>query len=334
MTAPSWFAEFVKSLKTLSMTEMVRLQDFISQEIRRRFEKRLALGFSDIVGSTSHFERFGDEAGRRIQQRHLDLLIAPVGANGGRIVDTAGDGAFLVFPDVQSAAEAFIAFENARCADNATRPHDQQLEVRMAIHCGSVLTDGRNVTGDAVNLAARAVSGAAPGEILLTGEAFLEVSPSLRVLCRGLGPVELKGVSRAVEVYRLDWRERTAFPNRMRLVETGELIELPPLDVVRFGRLVEHEGRPANEIVLKLPDKQQTLKISRWQFELRRNPDGLRVRAVSDQITEVNGQVVPKGTEVPVKAGATIRLAQVLTLELVGRTEPFASTAGYPTMEI
>jgi class 3 adenylate cyclase len=334
MTAPSWFEAFVKSLRTLSMTEMVRLQDFISQEMRRRFERQVALGFSDVVGSTAHFARFGDEAGRRIQQRHFDLLSEAVSPNGGRIVDTAGDGAFLVFSDVQTAAEAFIAFENKRCADNATRPHDQQLEVRMAIHCGAVLTDGQHVTGDAVNLAARVIGNASPGEILLTREAFLEVSPSLRVLCRPLGTVELKGLGRMVECYRLDWRERTAFPDRVRVVETGELIELPPLDVVRFGRLVEHGGLPANDVVLKLPDKQHTLKISRWHFELRRHPEGLRLRAVSDQLTEVNGQVVLKGAEAPVKSGSMIRVAQVMTLELVGRPEPFASTAGYPTMQV
>jgi class 3 adenylate cyclase len=334
MTAPSWFEAFVKSLGTLSMTEMVRLQDFISQEIRRRFEKRVALGFSDVVGSTAHFERFGDQAGRRIQQRHFDLLSVAVAPNGGRIVDTAGDGAFIVFPDVQTAAESFIAFENARCADNATRPHDQQLEVRMAIHCGAVLTDGQHVTGDAVNLAARVIGSASPGEIVLTREAFADISPSLRVLCRLLGPFDLKGSSRAVEVYRLDWRERTAFPDRVRVVETGELIELPPLDVVRFGRLVEHGGLPANEIVLKAPDKQQTLKISRWHFELRRHPDGIRLRSVSDQLTEVDGQMVLKGVEAPVKSGTIIRVAQALTLELVGRPEPLASTAGYPTMQV
>ena len=35
----------------LSMTAIIRLQDRLSQDLKRRFEKRLALGFSDIVGS-------------------------------------------------------------------------------------------------------------------------------------------------------------------------------------------------------------------------------------------------------------------------------------------
>lgn len=334
MAAPNELEAFLRSLGVMSMTEVIRLQDFISKELRRRFEKRLALGFSDVVGSTAHFARFGDEAGGRIQQRHVDLLNDSIAPFGGRIVDTAGDGAFMVLPDAQSAADAFIAFEKARYADNATQPHDQQLEVRMAIHCGLVLTDGLYVTGDAVNLAARVVGSAQPGEIRLTRDAFLELAPAHRLGCRSLGALELKGVSRPVEVYRLDWHERAAFPDRMRVVETGELIELPRQDTIRFGRLVEHQGLPANDIVLKLPDDQKTLKISRWHFELRRRPEGITLRSVSDQLTQVNGQVVLKGIEVPVKAGTIICLSQVLTIELIGRAEPSATTSGYPTVQI
>ena len=88
----------LESLGMLSMAEIVRLQELLSRELRRRFEKELALVFSDVVGSTDYFARFGDEAGRRLQQRHFDLLGPPVLAGGGRIVETGGDGAFVVFP--------------------------------------------------------------------------------------------------------------------------------------------------------------------------------------------------------------------------------------------
>jgi len=334
MNTPSASEALTQSLGSLSMAEMVRLQDFISQELRRRFEKQLAVGFSDVVGSTAYFARFGDEAGRRIQQRHFDLLAESILPRGGRIVDTAGDGAFMVFPDVRTAAESFIAFEHARCADNATRPHDQRLEVRMAIHCGSVLTDGVHVTGDAVNLAARVSASAGPGEIHLTREAFVEIPPSRRLVCQSLGAVELKGISRPVETYRLDWHDRSAFPERLRVRETGEQIDLPPLDTIRFGRLVEHDGVPANEIVLKLPSEQQTRKISRWHFELRRYPDGIRLRPVSDQLTEVDGQMVARGVEVPVRTGTLVCVGRVLTLEFAGRPESSLSTAGNATVGV
>ena len=46
-----------------------------------RFERRRALVFSDVVGSTPYFARFGDEAGRQLQQRHVDLLNAAIGTD-------------------------------------------------------------------------------------------------------------------------------------------------------------------------------------------------------------------------------------------------------------
>lgn len=61
-------------LSTLSMTDIIRLQGALQQELTRRFERPMTLGFSDIVASTPYFERFGDAAGRQLQQLHIDLL--------------------------------------------------------------------------------------------------------------------------------------------------------------------------------------------------------------------------------------------------------------------
>ena len=93
-------------LEHLGLTEIIRLQNRLSEILRRRFTRSLALCFTDIVGSTAYFARFGDEAGRRLQQRHFDLLERAIGAGGGRVIDTAGDGAFSCFPSVEAGAGA------------------------------------------------------------------------------------------------------------------------------------------------------------------------------------------------------------------------------------
>jgi class 3 adenylate cyclase len=80
-------------LETLSLTEIIRLQNQLSDVVTRRFEKPLALCFSDIVGSSQYFARFGDEAGQRLQQQHVDLLSEALTGTDGRIIHTAGDGA-------------------------------------------------------------------------------------------------------------------------------------------------------------------------------------------------------------------------------------------------
>ena len=64
--------------ETLSLTEIIKLQTQLSEVLKRRFERNLALAFSDVVNSTTYFATFGDEAGRRLQQLHLDLTVPSV----------------------------------------------------------------------------------------------------------------------------------------------------------------------------------------------------------------------------------------------------------------
>jgi class 3 adenylate cyclase len=304
-----------QSIAALSMTEIIRLQELLSRELKRRFEKQRALAFSDVVGSTDYFARFGDEAGRRLQQRHFDLLVPLVVAAGGRIVETGGDGAFVVFGTMEAAASAFVALEKAIALDNQTSGREHQLSVRIGLHFGPVLTDEVLVTGDAVNLAARVTQSAMPGEIRLTRDAFQELPSGYRLRACPLPAVELKGIARPVTVFALDWRDPGAFPDAVRIEETGQEIVLPNQDTIRFGRLKESDGVPANDIVLVLADETATRKISRWHFELRRSPDAFMLRSVSQQPTEVDGRLVARGTEVAIKPGSTVRVGRVLTLQ-------------------
>lgn len=301
-------------LSRLSMTEIVRLQSLLQQELTRRFERRMLLVFSDIVGSTPYCARFGDAAGRQMQQLHFDLLEQAAGPFRGRIVDTAGDGAFLVFADAQAAMQGVVAVQRLVSQANLSRAHAHQLQLRVGLHWGAVLTDGAAVSGDAVNLCARVAASAVAGEIRLTREVFQELGSAGRMQCRALGTVELKGVSGPIEVLALDWRDRSQFPTQLRIEETGEVIDLPLLDIITFGRLREHEGMPANDVVLAHPEPLLARHISRWHFELRRGADGFCMRSLSDTVTEVNGRPAPKGQDVPVKPGDRIRLADALTL--------------------
>ena len=185
------------------------------------------------------------------------------------------------------------------------------------------------VSGDSVNLCARVAASAKAGEVRVTREVFQELTLLHRLNCRPIAPEELKGVARQVDMLAFDWRDHSLFPSRVRFEETEQEQELPLQDIISFGRLREHEGTPANDVVLTPTDPALARHISRWHFELRRHADGYRLRAVSDGVTEVDGVMVGKGSEVVVKPGATIRVARILTLSLVSpqRVEPEDSGA-------
>ncbi len=276
------------------------------------------LAFTDVVGSTEYFERFGDEAGRQLQQLHVDLLAACLPAHGGRIVDTAGDGAFACFSAPSSVIPAMIALLRSISAVNEHRSREHQLfAVRIGLHWGRVLTDGVLVTGDAVNLCARIAASAGPGEIHLSRELFQELDTEHRLLCRRLRATTFKGVAREVELLRLEWRDPLLFPNEILVEQTGQRIALPPQDIVSLGRLEAVEGAVANDIVLSLPDETATRSISRWHCELRRSASGYLLRAVSSQGTMVDGVPIAQGQALPISPGSRVDLAGVMTLRFL-----------------
>ena len=320
--------------QTLSLTEIIRLQNQLSGELSRRFERLLALAFSDIVGSTWYFSKYGNEAGHRLQRRHLDLLQQVLPPAEGRIVDTAGDGALMCFPLLHAAAQAFVRFHEVVQRDNAHLPQEQQLHTRTALHWGPVLTDGALVTGDAVNLCARIAESAKEGEIRLTRAAFLELPTLDRLRCHPLPPVQLKGFNEPVEIMVMDWRDSSRFPAVVRVEETGEHITLPDQAIITFGRLHEWNGMRANDIVLALPDPHLTQQISRWHFELHSHLDGLMLHQKSGQLTEVDGRAIAYGEQVPIGCGAVVCLSRVMTLRFLSARSngPEAKDTGTHTM--
>jgi class 3 adenylate cyclase len=321
-------------LSRLSMTEIVRLQNQLQHELTRRFERSLLMVFSDIVGSTPYFARFGDAAGRQLHQLHVDLITQAAADTDGRIVDAVGDGVFWVCPDAEAGVRGIVAFHHAMARENAARARHHQLGVRVGLHWGSVLTDGVAVTGDAVHVAARVARAAEPGAILLTREAFLEFGPGLRLQCHPRGVHELKGLAQPVELLAFDWRDPGTFPRSLVIEESGARFALPQQDIVSIGRLAVHEGARANDIVLAHPDPMRTREISRWHFELRRTPDGLRLRVLSEGLTTIDERPITKGQEAAVRSGSRIGVAGVMTLRLEGPDDAAADVEDIRTTRL
>jgi class 3 adenylate cyclase len=306
-------------LETMGLTEIIRLRETLSEVLVRRFERNVALAFTDVVGSTPYFAEFGDEAGRGLMQRHYDALAEVLPRHEGRIVDTAGDGAFLCFPSADLGVSALSEIQMLIREQNVPRPIQHHLQIRAGLHWGPVLTDGVVVTGDAVNTCARVTSSSSAGEVRLTKAAFLVLSSGHRSRCTILPPTELKGLARPVEMMQYKWNTQAEMPSWVLVKETGERIRLPQKPVITFGRLREHEGVIANDVVLVPKNPEHQPMISRWHFEMRQNLDGPIVTALSDQITEVDGTQIVRGQSAKVKIGSEVRLAGgVMTLLLQG----------------
>jgi len=311
---------------SLTLTEIVRLQNQLSAALTRRFERPYALVFSDIVGSTAYFSRYGDEAGGRLQQQHLDLLADAMIGTQGQFFHTAGDGALLGFPTVEPAADALVRFHQSLRQLTCRLAPEQQWTTRAAIHWGPVLVDGTTVAGDTVNLCAKVTATAQPSEVRVTKSAFAEFPNRYRFLCQPLGLIPIASTNQPLELTRLSWLDAVRLPTLVFIEETGQRIPLPNQPVISFGRSREVHGVHVNDIVLQFTDPELTQKISRYHLEVRTHPDGLVVRSLSESVTEVDGKQLTKGQESPLRVGSVVRLAHVMTLQFLSALSPQSPT--------
>jgi class 3 adenylate cyclase len=151
--------------------------------------------FSDIVGSTEHAERLGDARWRDTLAGHNAVVEQLAARQGGRVVDTAGDGALAVFDGPTRAVNYASALVGA--------VHQLGLQVRAGVHAGEVeRRDGDGLAGMAVHIGARVSGRAGADEVLVTGTVRdLTVGSGLVFVERG--DHELKGVPGRWPLYAL-----------------------------------------------------------------------------------------------------------------------------------
>ena len=150
--------------------------------------------FTDIVDSTAHAARLGDEQWRQLNDRHYAIVRSHVNDAGGYLIQTTGDGTLSMLPWPGVAV---------RCADaitNAIEPLG--IQIRAGVHTGECERTQDNLAGLAVHIGARVAATAGPGEVW--------VSRTVRDLVAGSGigfqrrgVHQLKGVPERYELFSL-----------------------------------------------------------------------------------------------------------------------------------
>jgi pimeloyl-ACP methyl ester carboxylesterase len=124
----------------------------------------------------------------------------------GRIANTAGDSILAEFGSVSDAVSCALTVQKGMLERNSQVLPDRRIEFRIGINLGEVLTDGRDIFGDGVNVAARLEGIADRGGICISRQVLDQIEGKLDLSYRELGRQNLKNIARPVEVYaiRLD----------------------------------------------------------------------------------------------------------------------------------
>jgi class 3 adenylate cyclase len=151
--------------------------------------------FTDLVASTQRAARLGDRAWAGLLERHHAAAKVAVAEHGGEAIKTLGDGLLATFTGPAQAV---------RCARQVIADATSlELEVRTGVHTGEIERVRDDVTGLAVHLAARIMSFAKAGEVLVSRTVRdLVVGSELRFAPRG--EHELRGVPDRWALYALE----------------------------------------------------------------------------------------------------------------------------------
>ncbi|MEP6808442.1 MAG: adenylate/guanylate cyclase domain-containing protein, partial [Chloroflexota bacterium] len=184
-------------------------------ELSRETRKTVTVLFIDAVSSTALGEQMDPESLRGVMTRYFEVMREAIESHGGAVEKFIGDAVMAIFgvptvheDDALRACRAAVDI-NRRLTEMIPHFRDDRgvvIEWRMGINTGAVVAGDmaggqRIVTGDAVNVAARLESAAAPGEILMGAETHGMVRDS--VSAEPVAALTLKGKSEPVPAWRL-----------------------------------------------------------------------------------------------------------------------------------
>ena len=169
-----------------------------------QLRRSITVMFTDIQGSTSYFDKYGDAAGLLMVHQCGDALRMIVNGNGGRVIKTIGDGMLAVFEGCCESVKAAIAMQQTLGDMNASRPEADRIAVRIGIHYGMGIVRTRDVFGDVVNVASRIESIALARQIVIS-EPVYEIVHQQSFDIRKLGGFLLKGKQAELTLYEVTW---------------------------------------------------------------------------------------------------------------------------------
>jgi predicted ATPase/class 3 adenylate cyclase len=204
--------------------------------------------FTDIEDSTRRWDQ--EPAAMSVAlARHDRLLRYAVAVNGGAVFATGGDGMAAVFGRAGDAIAAAVAAQ--RAFENEAWP--TALHVRMGLHTGEAEERGGDYFGPAVNRAARLMSEATGGQVLVslsTAEVVRDRLPEGLTLVE-LGERKLRSLTRPERVFELTWS-----PDGEPLPEAAPR---PPVGMEVRGGLIGRDADLADLIDLVAVERLVTL---------------------------------------------------------------------------
>lgn len=166
------------------------------------YRELAAIMFTDVVGFAALTQKNESLALKLIaEQRRILRALFP--KYSGHEVETAGDAFFVKFSSALEAVCCAVAIQNTLCKRNRSLQKDRQIKIRIGMHIGDVIVQGKHVMGDVVNIAARLEPLAAPGGICISEDVARQIHNKIKLPLEELPKTKLKNIQLPVAVYAI-----------------------------------------------------------------------------------------------------------------------------------
>ncbi|MDA4129480.1 MAG: hypothetical protein OK457_01795 [Thaumarchaeota archaeon] len=181
------------------MAAEIHRDSSISKGEKRRLA---AVMFTDIVGFTSIAQK-DESLALRLLEENNRLIRGALGEYDGREVKTMGDAFLVEFSSALQAVKCSLAIQQRMHEKNQYVRSENQIELRIGVHLGDVVESGKDILGDAVNVASRIQPLAEAGGISISQQVYDHVRNKLDSKIELVEAAWLKNVNDPVNVYRI-----------------------------------------------------------------------------------------------------------------------------------
>jgi class 3 adenylate cyclase/tetratricopeptide (TPR) repeat protein len=211
--------------------------------------RKIAVLFTDVVGSTQYFKDLGDVAGREMLQRHQDIASSPIVEHAGIVVKTLGDSVMAYFMDPKEAVKAAIKIQQRFLNQNRQQDPEHQILVRIGIHWGEGIIEEQDIFGNVVNLAAKIVPLAGRDQIFVSNDVCKAVTNLAPVRYERVISPHDKNDLEGLDIHQIVWDETIHFdPTADILIFLRPLWKIAGPDFKNaWTRMAKSKNRPWEE---------------------------------------------------------------------------------------
>ncbi len=206
--------------------------------IRQRLAAILAAdvaGYSRLMGDDERATIDAINRCRAVFRDHIE-------ANGGRVVDMAGDSVLAIFDTAIGVFTTAMAAQERLADLNTDVAENRRMAWRIGVNLGDIHEqDDGTVYGDGVNVAARLEALAEPGGICVSGKVRDELRGKVERGFADLGEHNVKNIAEPVRAYRIvdSGDDESALEGEAEdaASESGSIFDQPAIAILPFDNM-------------------------------------------------------------------------------------------------